>query len=52
MNDIIPHVILPALRRRGYTWTEQTCIGCRPGGHKHKVDLVVTKDSGRRSSSR
>lgn len=37
-------MVLPALRRCGYTWTEQTCVGCRPGGRKHKVDLVVSRD--------
>jgi hypothetical protein len=41
---VLEEMILPALRRAGYTWTEQTCIGCRPGGRKHKVDLVATKD--------
>ena len=42
---VLEEMVLPALRRCGYTWTEQTCIGARPGGRKHKVDLVVTKDA-------
>lgn len=41
---VLEEMVLPALRRCGYTWTEQTCIGCRPGGRKHKVDLVVTRE--------
>ncbi|AMY12836.1 hypothetical protein LuPra_06120 [Luteitalea pratensis] len=41
---VLEEMILPALRRAGYTWTEQTCIGCRPGGRKHKVDLVVSRE--------
>ena len=40
---VLEEMVLPALRRSGHTWTEQTCVGCRPGGRKHKVDLVVSR---------
>lgn len=41
---VLEEMILPALRRAGYTWTEQTHVGCRPNGRKHHVDLIATKD--------
>jgi hypothetical protein len=41
---VLEEMVLPALRRCGYTWTEQQHVGSRPGGRKHKVDLVATKD--------
>lgn len=37
-------MILPALERGGYSWQKQVAIGCRPGGRKHKVDAVASKD--------
>ena len=37
-------MILPALERGGYACEKQVEIGCRPGGRKHKVDAVATKD--------
>ncbi len=37
-------MILPALRQGGYQWECQVKIGKRPGGGKHFVDFVVTKD--------
>jgi len=41
---VLEEMVLPALRRCGYTWTEQTRVGCRPGGRKHTVDVVASKD--------
>jgi len=37
-------MILPALSRGGYVCDKQVEIGCRPGGRKHKVDAVASKD--------
>jgi hypothetical protein len=41
---VLEEMIPPALRRAGYAWAEQTCIGCRQGGRKHKVDLMATRE--------
>lgn len=41
---VLEEMVLPALRRAGYTWTTQTHIGSRPNGRKHNVDVVATKD--------
>ncbi len=41
---VLEEMVLPALRRAGYTLAEQQHVGPRPGGRKHKVDLVITKD--------
>jgi len=37
-------MILPALRRGGYTYLAQQLIGMRFGGGKHFVDVVAEKD--------
>ena len=42
---VLEEMVLPALRRAGYTWTAQTHVGSRPNGRKHNVDVVATKDS-------
>ena len=36
-------MVLPALKRGGYTYQKQVKIGQRPGGHTHKVDAVAEK---------
>jgi hypothetical protein len=41
---VLEEMVLPALRRCGYTCIEQAPVGCRPGGRQHKVDLLVTRD--------
>jgi hypothetical protein len=41
---VLEEMILPALRRAGYTFTEQTHVGSRPNGRKHNVDVIATKD--------
>lgn len=40
---VLEEMVLPALRRSGYSFTEQTHVGCRPNGRKHKVDVIATK---------
>ncbi len=37
-------MVLPALKRGGYSYRPQVKIGTRPSGRAHKVDLVVAKD--------
>lgn len=44
-GDVLENMILPALRRGGYTWRRQVKIGRRPGGGKHIVDTVAVKDT-------
>ena len=40
------NMVLPALKRGGYLYRKQVVVGSRPGGGRHKVDLVAEK-SGR-----
>lgn len=40
-------MILPALNRGGYTFRTQVLIGLRPGGRKHKIDVVAADRTGR-----
>lgn len=44
-GDILETMILPALRRGGYSWQRHVFIGQRPGGGKHYVDAIVSKDA-------
>jgi PD-(D/E)XK nuclease superfamily domain len=39
-------MIIPALRKGGYSYSKQVDIGKRPGGGRHKVDYVVSKQDG------
>ncbi len=41
---VLEEMVLPALRRAGYTFTEQTRIGNRPNGRRHNVDVVATRE--------
>ncbi len=36
-------MVLPALRRGGYSYTKQVPVGTRPSGRPHLVDLVTEK---------
>src|SRR5690348_10910259 len=38
-------MVLPALKRGGYSYRKQVFAGARPGGGKHRVDLVAEKSS-------
>lgn len=44
-GGVMEAMIFPALRQGGYTWTTQVKIGRRPGGGRHIVDAVATKDA-------
>jgi hypothetical protein len=41
---VLEAMILPALRRGGYTYKMRVNIGSRLGGGRHFVDLVATND--------
>ena len=41
---VLEAMIRPALERGGYKWMKQTEIGTRPGGRKHIVDAVVSRN--------
>lgn len=36
-------MVVPALRRGGYTYQKQVFVGKRPGGGKHYVDIIASK---------
>jgi len=36
-------MVLPALKRGGYSYRKQVIVGSRPGGGPHKVDLLAEK---------
>lgn len=42
-GDVLEEMILPALRRGGYSIRPQTDIGTRPGGGRHRVDAIAEK---------
>lgn len=44
-GKVLEAMIAPALERGGYKYTKQNEIGTRPGGRKHIVDTVVSKDT-------
>ena len=37
-------MVLPALRHGGYSCHTQVRVGTRPGGRRHKADVVAEKD--------
>lgn len=41
---VLEEMVLPALRRAGYSFTEQTRVGNRPNGRKHNVDVIATRE--------
>src|SRR6267142_2822084 len=43
-GQVLEEMILPALVRGGYEVRRQVLVHERPGGRKHKVDAVATKD--------
>jgi len=42
-GGVLEAMVLPALKRGGYTYETQVKIGKRPGGGTHKVDAVAEK---------
>ncbi len=43
-GDVMEQMIFPALKLGGYTWDRHVLIGQRPGGGKHVVDAILSKD--------
>jgi len=41
---VLEAMIRPALERGGYKWMKQRETGSRPGGRKHIVDAVVSRN--------
>lgn len=46
-GNVLEQMVLPALRRGGYQVSKQVIVGTRPGGGKHKVDVVAGDGRGR-----
>jgi hypothetical protein len=44
---VLEAMILPALRLGAYSHETQVDIGERIGGHKHRIDVLATKDDSR-----
>jgi hypothetical protein len=45
---VLEAMVLPALRRGGYTYQAQVNVGTRFGGGRHFVDVLATDSEGRR----
>jgi PD-(D/E)XK nuclease superfamily domain len=43
-GSVLEDMVLPALARGGYEVQRQALVHDRPGGHRHKVDAVASKD--------
>jgi len=43
-GGVMENMIFPALKQGGYQWRTQVKIGRRPGGGRHIVDAIATKD--------
>lgn len=46
-GGVLEAMILPALKRGGYTFQTQQKVTPRPGGRRHFVDVIAEKDSKR-----
>jgi len=42
-GGVLESMVLPALQKGGYSYSKQVHVGARPGGGKHKVDVVAQK---------
>ena len=45
-GSVLEQTILPALHHGGYIVQKQVVIGTRPGGSRHKVDVIATGADG------
>lgn len=45
-DSVLEQMILPALSRGGYNYQTQVDIGQRPGGRRHKVDVLARNVAG------
>lgn len=46
-GQVLEAMILPALRRGGYSYQPQQLVSPRPGGRRHFVDVIAEKDGKR-----
>src|SRR6266851_8937664 len=46
-GQVLEAMILPTLKRGGYTYLTQQRVTARPGGRRHFVDVIAKKDSKR-----
>ena len=44
-GNVLENMVLHSLELGGYSFLTQQFIGERPGGRKHKIDIVANKDS-------
>ena len=44
---VLEDMVLPSLRRGGYSYKTQVYIGTRVGGGRHRVDVVASDERGR-----
>ena len=42
-GSVLEAMVVPALEKGGYKLEKQAVVGKRPGGHRHKVDVVAYK---------
>lgn len=47
-GGVLEAMILPALKKGGYTWKTQVVVGERLGGGRHQVDVVAEDAQGQR----
>lgn len=45
-GDVLERMVLPALESGGYNCRKQVVIGKRPGGGKHKIDVLACDSVG------
>lgn len=46
-GKVLEEMVIPALRRGGYVYQTQVVVGKRPGGGKHYIDIVASKEDGK-----
>jgi len=46
-GGVLEEMILPALQQGGYTFRKQVVVGRRPGGSRHKIDILAHKGEGK-----
>ena len=47
-GGVLEQMVLPALTMGGYSYQKQAHVGERPGGRRHKVDVLATDPQGRK----
>lgn len=47
IGRVLEQMVIPALREGGYAYQKQVFVGKRPGGGKHYVDIVASREDGK-----